>query len=713
MQLQKDASYVKIDTEAGSISGNLDSSIDPSEFTVLLHSGIGINGEQSWISELSLPETNIAIPSVVDSVGEWSVVAQRHQNGENEFVAFTDNSGFGSLFYSLVPGKCIIISDSFHGAIRGLEQQGINRTLDLDNYLTAVHLTGVEFRTHFSSRTMANEVRLLTPGSLLHISSSGISVGPRSSLGGAAAIPDYDTAVDQGLSQAHQLLSDLHKVMPGGAYTHLSGGVDSRIILAMISSFGLTNLYPVYSGDPRGLPNKASREVILHDVRIADMLRREYSFEWWEQRAKVLHEVPLLAHLRSYQSFRSNVSFQYSPMQSKSSLAEPQVSLRGGGGEMLRTTGRAANLAEHFLHSDTGDNDSVWLAATYMESFSGNDYLREKLREYIVAELQTIPADSIQERVNRLYFETRNQAHFGHMRSSLVSNELPVHVLTVPGLIRASELLPVEERYSGKLVMDIFQHLGQKDMLSFPLESPFKLANRQVRALETNDDGWASQFDRINKKVAGPKYAPAWRLSPLERLDAVQFRQAQENFITMGLNVLQAIDAGNKAAHEYTRVQIVNKVRAKRIALGPLLAKIASALDAFYPPEQSGNSFTFSTKDLVPRQLSRASGLLSRPTSTLAFGTRGCIHEPKALVTGSTVNVSANFEGVVPDAVEYAFYLRSGGKKIAERWYSPEGNAEFELPDAAVDVSVESFVRLKYFQGIPFRAETQISSANW
>lgn len=710
MKLFKDASYLKINTHATCIEQHNQGPIACENFDVIVRAGISVGLHSSWSSELTWDTQAMSVASIRDNIGEWSALAQRKTATGSEYLAFTDQSGFGSLFFSVVPGRFVILSDSFQGVIRGLDEHRITRELDVDNYLSMLHLPEVDFRTHFSSRTMAEEVRIVPPGVLMYLSSRSVALLQRNVLGGASDVSNYDEALRHSLSYTTGLLHRIPSLLPGGAYTHLSGGVDSRLILAMISSNGLQPEYPVYSGDPRGVANKASRDVILNDVRIANMLRAQHSFEWWEERHRESLGVPFLTHLRSFQSFHSNLSFQYSPMQSRSGLVEPQVSLRGGGGEMLRTTGRAETLARRFEETQGEMDETSWLIAQYVKGFQGGNESKAIISQYIRNVLNELPRSSLQERVNLLYFNTRNQAHFGHLRRSFTTNELPLHVLTNPFLMRASELLEPRARHEGRLISDLFRALGHKDMMSVPFESPFKPQWHHMQQVDLQDAGWESDFDRILDKVGPARVSSMWKLSSQDRLSPSELGQAVENFVIVGLNVLMDIDKDNRSLHDELRRITINRVKLKKVAIGPILAKVASALDVFFPAEQSGACIVLETERNVHDPLLDAGDLaVSRPSVSIAFGTRGMTHGPVATITGARLHVAAAFHGRTPDDLEYAFYLKENGVKVDESWYSPRPEAEFDVSRLKGALTIESFVRLKNVQGVPMRASVGVA----
>lgn len=704
----KNSDFLSIHTNAPSVTTGQSLPVLPDHYHVVARSGIALDQTQSWNSELAALNEPTPLSAVRDLLGEWLALARRQIANKYEFLAFTDHSGFGTLFYAHIPYKMIILADSFHGVVRGLEHHASPRSLDIENYLTALSLPGAQFRTKFSARTMANEIRVLEPGWMMLISDDNVSLLPRSLTQGASTLVSYENAIHRGLAYTEKLLHQLPELMGGGAFTHLSGGVDSRLIFAMIDAFGLAQKYPVHSGDPRDVHNQASKRVILEDIRIADHLRSEYHFEWWTKRERRSIPLAFLDHLHSFQSFRSNISFQYSPGLSKSKLTHPQVSLRGGGGEMLRTTGGAETISTQHKKRTDDSNTLDWLLAYYMKGIIGSPETKQIVSNHLTRLIRNTQSDTLQECLNKLYFTTRNQAHFGHMRQSLSGNDLPVHILSNPYFLRASELLDSQARHQGQLVEDLFLYLDRSEMLKIPFESPFRSKHVTDGVIPVDDTSWSNALDSVMRQVPSNALPHQRRFNTAEGLSHAQLVDSASNFVILGMNLISSMDRSHTKILDAFHKTIVNRLTNKRIALGPLVAKVAAALDIYFPSAHSGTSLTFSTSNNSGRPHGFPQSSLNGNLSMSAvFGQSSIMHEPKITIYQSQVIAEANPMGDAPEQVEFAFYLKLNGKKINERWYTSSSVADFTLTNETGHLTVESFIRLKHSRGVPLRKSSE------
>src|SRR5699024_344100 len=118
------------------------SSVDPDQFVMIRASGIAAVPEFNLNLDFSKPiPQRITLSNFGSALGEWTAVAERYSQDEatsSEFLICNDEYGYSPLFFSLLPGSKLIISDSFQGVIYELMSNGVTPTLNLNSYITTV-----------------------------------------------------------------------------------------------------------------------------------------------------------------------------------------------------------------------------------------------------------------------------------------------------------------------------------------------------------------------------------------------------------------------------------------------------------------------------------------------------------------------------------------------------------------------------------------------
>src|SRR5699024_12089678 len=120
--------------------------------------GVILDSQRHWRTSHSdkLPAP-CHVSDIIDSYGEWSALAEAEIGGTHQYLYLADPSGFAPVFYSLIPGKALVISDTFSGAVQGVRRLGGPITLNLGHYLSLISGKSNTFRNLVSHDTMAHE----------------------------------------------------------------------------------------------------------------------------------------------------------------------------------------------------------------------------------------------------------------------------------------------------------------------------------------------------------------------------------------------------------------------------------------------------------------------------------------------------------------------------------------------------------------------------
>lgn len=694
MKLFKPADHVVIGTGAGTVESSPGQEI-PKNLKVTHFAGIALapSGMVSCESLIrAAPVLDLA--DLVDAPGEWTAIATTG----DEYVVFADAYGYAPVFYALVPGRALVVSDSFQGTIAGLGALGVGRDLDVENYLATVALEGQNI---LSDRTMARQVRILPMDHCLHVTSTATRLLPRSALGGAESDTSYESVLSKGLQwvretmSAFALMEDVPKILT------LSGGVDSRLALAMLTSAGVAHLFQTRTVDPRTFTREVAKRGIQRDMAIADRLRRDHGMRLEDPFPRNVHVLNFEETLGHHQSHRSNYNYNYVPLHAQSTVEPSLLTVRGGGGEILRSTDGGLVRARQFAERADGDEtEQDWLVRKqFILNHAVLPEFRPMISEYLKEAFAATEGGSLEERLNHQYLRTRNRSHFGHIRQGSVGNEISVHLVSNAHFLQASRLIPFEDKAAGALVRDLFELAPE--LLRYPFENEewtHRLGTGPQVDIDFEGEPWAAELDASLANRPTRVQHPDWRAGRRAGYTAFDSKLSATNYVKHGFDtLLDAVDTDLRddlAAQHANLLGIMADDAARR---GQVLAKVASALDVFLPPTIPGSSVRVETSPAKP-------GLPRSTINLLSSGAARGFPVPEqdpVLVrdeTGLIVDAHPGPEGLAPD-LEFAFYLFHDGVRVETRWYEPSSSMRFEQPGIPGRYNVTSFMRRRGGEG--------------
>lgn len=603
----KPANYLSFDTVAESIEN--DKRGDAAENAKVTNvDGILFNDDGLFERELNEPVVeNWLAHDILDGIGEWMAVAQNEAT--SSYYVFSDSAGFCPVFYALVPGKGLVAAPNFYGVLAGIKSLGGSVQFDVANYAAVLSSRHVMFLNPTAWRTMAQEVRILRPDEALLVEDNRVRLTPRSTLSrssGLTALNDYEECLEAGLSMARNSLRSLAKLGDIERILYLSGGVDSRLVLALLVEAGVEKEFKVFSSDPRSARDDQTRRNRELDLEIANTLREYYGMDWWvhgDRKEGMPFE--FRESLAMTQGLRSNFDYECIPTFGMSSPVQTLVSLRGGGGEVLRGNWERLELLANEVNEKAGlesvepaDRLSAWYRTQGMIPFEGDGVVAEMFTDF----LNGLGAKTDRELIVKYFQQTRNRTHFGHSRFTRPAHGFALNPLTNRFFLRAAELLEFEDLSRGKLIRDIFERCAP-ELLEFSFDNSWTnswlLTADEPRALETSNslrhyynliDGNKVRTTRSSKIKKDPrryrKFDPeqAGRRY-LERAFAeIEDRHPQFSSLLHPLHqeVWGALDSG-------------------RVRLSHLVVKAASAIDVYFPMIRDGEGITFSSQERIKK----------------------------------------------------------------------------------------------------------------
>lgn len=641
-----------------------------------------------------------AVDELADASGEWMAIA-RDSNSQNcRFLVFGDASGFCPIFYSILPDSGVIVSDSFHGVVRGIKESGSDVTLNIAHYVTSITAHHLHFENPSVEQTMANEIYILRRDQALEVKKDELNFIPRSLLGDANRVDNYESALSHGVESLTRSLQSLSQDPELIKTINLSGGVDSRMALSFITTAGLESEFSINSSDPRTWHNPSTRETIERDVAIANQIRSDLDMSWAEKDNSSLLQFDFQDSLAFHQGFRSNFSFNFRPNFGHSIFETPRLTIRGGGGELLRATATGGKISTQIQQIYTNDvSSNVELVKKWYLRRSPTDGIaRDLIEKYFSGLGHLFRGDSLEESLNTYYQNTRNRTHFGHLRQSHTTNNTSIHLLANSYFIRAGELLPFEVKKNGKLVKDIFAHTDPS-LLQYEFEnqeSTQELTKAGYDKVDISYSTWESDYDVIAHKKSKTSVVPNWSAQSRGIVSPYDRAMAAKSYLYRAFRIVEDL-AGDEFGDVIRQIHqsVKQRISKNPTQLFSAVAKVASAVDLQFPVILNGNTLHLHcTSDGKNRRSGANRLILPRVVPRDGWNDRPVLEVDVSLLSIKGKLVAEARTNVVPlTGTRFAFHLYRGKEKVAQSWYAESQRRTFDIPDRPGTYSVRCYWR--------------------
>lgn len=651
-----------------------------------------------------LPE--ITLDDAQNSTGEWFGVF-RHVANPHDYVVAADPFGYMSTYYRLVKrdGRTDVLVATSARAMTSIQRYfGLSVALDWTQLASALASDHIIATTPFSDYSMAQGVNVLKPGELLVVGKGGVTVEQLPHFENAHGA-SYEDLLRTGADRAIALLARVSS-LPVQHRINLSGGKDSRVMLAMIAASGQAQNFQVDSTNPMTWSNRASRPALIRDLVLADALRSHYGMEWLRRPEVDILNVSYTESLNDWQNFRSGWNMAFRPQTQVFVERGLSTALRGATGEAFRSSG-AIFFEKDEGFQKTGDSEETFVEAA--EAAFGVVFDHERIppghadeaKVRFLRTFQSLGGGTGVEAASRYWTAYRNRGHFGHVRHSLTRGALPIFPLAQKEFMQAGQLLPVEDKKDGRVLFDLMEMLEPKlNTLEFE-SGPWP--DRYVEAQKGDGQTWdvAASFDDLDAFHEAALYDVERRararvdspgdisVEPAERFLAGEIREVVAE--------LRSVPGGSEFLSADAGARMAQLARRNEAAAGVLLSKLHTARDVFAGRAPG----RFTVIELDEKEQMSGNAYLHKPTSVrfppgwrTDLGTLSqelsitSTHESKIV---AAVTVTQEREG----QLEHAFYLNRDGRKIDEQWYSPLNSATFDRPgDGLEGLSITAFTRV-------------------
>lgn len=413
----------------------------------IAESGIHINHE--------LPE-NVSLLQMEEANGEWLGVFENRET--KQIAVCSDPFGYQVVFYTFLGSgkeRKALVSASAAGMAALLRKYGVSVDPDwthiVGNFVSERPWT----KTIASDRTNLNGVSVLGPGEILLLGDD--YCGVTSSALFSTPSSEYRELLESGIARGIAQIEAASKLPLEHREIRLSGGRDSRIMVAMLIASGLGNQFTVSSVNPATWPSVRSRPGLERDLAISAKILKRYGLSWSKARSGVRTRLTFEEAINAWQTPFSNKNFELRTGAIHFLPDEWALELRGGAGETFRGFRVVRGLLDRLNVTETTSvREGVEMLADHLYGKRNlPNGIGEDLSKRLLELFDYLGTENLAEGLHRRFAVYRNRAHFGHLRDSASKRSLPLLPLSQPEFVQARNLLSYEEQVAGVIAYDI------------------------------------------------------------------------------------------------------------------------------------------------------------------------------------------------------------------------------------------------------------------
>lgn len=390
------------------------------------------------------------------SNGEWLGIFENPRTGQ--IAVCSDPFGYQTIFYTIfgdAEDRVALLSASAAGMAALLRKYQVPVDPDWTHIVGNLVSERPWTKTMSSNRTNLNGVRVLAPGEILILGADFSGVTKSDFF--EAQSNSYTHLLQKGINRAISQIESASRLPVNQREIRLSGGRDSRIMMAMLVASGMADQFTITAVNPATWPSVRSRPGLERDLQISAKMASRYGLSWSKARPGVRTRLTFDEAVAAWQTPFSNKNFELRTGAIHFMPDSWALELRGGAGETFRGFRVVSGLLNRLdVSKDTSVDEGV-------EALADHLYGRRNLPNGIGANLSLrlaelfdhLGTDNLAEGLHRRFAVYRNRAHFGHIRDSASKRSLPILPLSQPEFVEARNFLSYEEQVSGVIAYDI------------------------------------------------------------------------------------------------------------------------------------------------------------------------------------------------------------------------------------------------------------------
>lgn len=653
---------------------------------------LGVN-ELHIATETEQP-TQLSLLEAIESTGEFLAIF-RNTESPNRYVAMSDPWGFQPLFFTEPSAAGFSISTDASELGYLLNHSQKDPEVDWSSFYLQIGTENSWSSTLNSDQTVRSDIRVLRPFEILYIEDDTVS---QINLIDFLRLQDrsYDQLIERGLTKAKsQLMTLLRDGQFEDYRINLSGGKDSRLLMALLSATGAAENFSVRTVNPQTWASAAARPGLERDLQIADTIRRRYGMSWFKEAPVTELQLDPFDALDSWLSYEAGINFRMPLRQTLRLLPTQIAELRGASGEAFRY------FWSHYLaltpgwsklqhRTETFESDANATFESLFNSLPVDPTIYTEAQNAFISNLRSMNRPTLSEAVDKHFTLYRNRAHFGTTLRFSREGATPFFLLNQLEFVIAGEKLPSIDRKKGAVFFDIIENLDPR-----------------LNDLEFDSNQWDPKIrQRSNRKMTNwGKLSTAAELESFYALqDATKKTMRRSNWTTVYsersfvanetkdvIRELISLRGADKVLTKQTVISLINRTYTNPVAGSHNLAKLHNLRRTVLGSKPQsvlrfGSNTTQADQVLLHHEPEWSSAF--RPNvETILFRVDVKRKDSNRLQARILLDRTNTFD------VEFAFYLKQGDKIVERIPYSSNTTATFAVPESPQKYLVQGFVR--------------------
>ena len=551
--------------------------VDPKEFTIAQRWGLSTQPVRE------LKEFDVAAPleTVLDRNGEWWTVSS---DGSGRYLVSADPFSLQPLFFAAVrtrDGLDLFVGASVSAVARAMTLMGAKAETDWSAVLPSLAAKRDFFDTMWDVATPLRGLAVTRPDQAILISADGYSMVRRpttAALQGMTYESLLHAGTDAAVAELQQTFAQATTEKP---VLNLSGGKDSRLVLAMVVAAGLADEIEINAQDPRTAKPQWKHDILDADLALSSRLATRFDLRW--QTSSSEREVwpdSLDSQLHDFQLFRGGRSHQFFPLSHSYRFIEPEIRVTGAGAGVLKSPWRqgwerSGLWGKLGQRPDSFDSDTLKILRHELRGPRMPAEIEEQASNRFCMTMWQMSGGLIDQAAMQHYTSFRNRGHVGGMQWSRDKGVIVSNPLLQPAFQRAALMLPSGLRDAGRVTSDLFEAI-LPEMNDLPFQSgdwPWDHGRPQILDWSTYPADRDAYFRASDTKRKSSRPQFRWDASPdMSDLVGLGLQQLKEAVQAAGLPGEELITPLQDAPARSTREQ------------GRLLTRIATWAQSLRDP---------------------------------------------------------------------------------------------------------------------------------
>lgn len=396
-----------------------------------------------------------------NSIGEWIGIFES-VNGRDEMVVAGDPFGYQPVFYRQVTRSggepALLVSNSFRSICSCARSLGATNRIHWGEFYSLIGTTHAWSITMQSHQTVESSTRVLLPGQEIAISGArgALTASKFFDPGGES----YRSLLERGVSRAVRQLQSASLMDVDQKRIFLSGGRDSRMAVSLLVAAGVVDRYSVSTVNPATWTPASARPGLYRDLYVSNTIREFYGMNWTEPQDLRSVSLSFEQSLEFWQANRGHKNFRFRAPQALTVSQGSSTEIRGAAGETFRGFQAVKTLRSYGRFGAVPESkraDINLLTSDLFENGLLDGDALSLAKETVNESLETVGGADILESLHRRYSVYRNRSHFGHVRASMATGQIPIFPLSQPEFVQAASLLTETERYDNVMAFDIIE----------------------------------------------------------------------------------------------------------------------------------------------------------------------------------------------------------------------------------------------------------------